>query len=70
MPWLSVPFSNLHKLRIKDALSTKYAVRGIPALIVLDGISADVVSLNGRGNYGEYFKGGYPSPSSSLCIVS
>ena len=71
MPWLSVPFSNLHRLRIKDALSTRYAIRGIPALIVLDGASADLVTADGRGRYGEYFKGVVASsPSSSSCIAS
>ena len=69
MPWPSVPFANLHKLRIKDDLSTRYAVRGIPALIVLDGISGEVVTTNGRGRYGEFFKGGSSSVLSS-CIAS
>ncbi|KAL7542281.1 hypothetical protein ACHAXR_013208 [Thalassiosira sp. AJA248-18] len=68
MPWLSVPFSNLHKLRIKDDLSGKYGVRGIPDLIVLDGSSGEVVSRNGRGEYSNYFKGEYQAASSG-CIV-
>ena len=69
MPWLSVPFANLHKLRIKDTLSGKYSVRGIPALIVLDGESGEVVTMNGRGQYANYFKGEYSS-GSSMCSVS
>ena len=70
MPWLSVPFSNLHKLRIKDELSGKYGVKGIPDLIVLDGNSGEVVSRNGRGEYASYFKGEYKTGSSLGCIVS
>mmetsp|Transcript_17447 Transcript_17447/g.37701 ORF Transcript_17447/g.37701 Transcript_17447/m.37701 type:complete len:163 (+) Transcript_17447:113-601(+) len=70
MPWLSVPFSNLHKLGIKDKLSGKYSVRGIPALIILDGNSGELVTKNGRGEYGSYFKGEYQSTSSSGCTVS
>ena len=71
MPWLSVPFSNLHKLRIKDELSKKYGVRGIPMLVVLDGKTGEVITLNGRGEYGSYFKGRYAgSQGSSGCTVS
>lgn len=69
MPWLTVPFENLHKLRIKDDLSKKYSVRGIPALIVLDGESGNVVTMNGRGQYTSYFKGEY-STGSNGCVVS
>mmetsp|Transcript_40705 Transcript_40705/g.85516 ORF Transcript_40705/g.85516 Transcript_40705/m.85516 type:complete len:164 (-) Transcript_40705:394-885(-) len=69
MPWLSVPFANLHKLRIKDTLSSKYGVRGIPDLIVLDGTSGEVVARNGRGEYVNYFKGEYNTASGG-CIVS
>eukprot|EP00584_Thalassiosira_punctigera_P019288 CAMPEP_0172550886 /NCGR_PEP_ID=MMETSP1067-20121228/33396_1 /TAXON_ID=265564 ORGANISM="Thalassiosira punctigera, Strain Tpunct2005C2" /NCGR_SAMPLE_ID=MMETSP1067 /ASSEMBLY_ACC=CAM_ASM_000444 /LENGTH=167 /DNA_ID=CAMNT_0013338567 /DNA_START=95 /DNA_END=598 /DNA_ORIENTATION=- len=70
MPWLSVPFSNLHKLRIKDELSGKYGVRGIPDLIVLDGNNCEVVERNGRGRYASYFKGEYETASPSGCVVS
>ena len=62
-------FENLHKLRIKDDLSKKYSVRGIPALIVLDGESGNVVTMNGRGQYTSYFKGEY-STGSNGCVVS
>lgn len=69
MPWLSVPFSNLHKLGIKDKLSGKYGVGGIPCLVILDGSSGELVSKDGRGEYINYFKGEYKTPSSSGCIV-
>ena len=70
MPWLSVPFSNLHSLKIKDELSSKYGVRGIPTLIVLDGKTGEVVTKNGRGEYANYFRGEYSSGPLSGCVVS
>ncbi|KAL3770076.1 hypothetical protein ACHAWU_005903 [Discostella pseudostelligera] len=71
MPWLSVPFANLHRLQIKDTLSKQYSIGGIPALIIIDGNSGKLVSMNGRGLYSDYFKGDYPSTSSSWgCILS
>ena len=71
MPWLSVPFANLHRLQIKDTLSKQYNIGGIPALIILDGKDGNLVSMNGRGLYRDYFKGEYPSSSSSWgCIIS
>jgi thiol-disulfide isomerase/thioredoxin len=41
MPWLSIPFESLPAY--KQLLSTKYGVRGIPALVVLDAMSGQVV---------------------------
>ena len=67
MPWLSVPFSNLHKFRIKDDLSGKFGVRGIPMLVILDGSNGELVSKDGRGGYMSYFKGEYSTPSG--CVV-
>ncbi len=58
MPWLLVLFANLHKFCIRDALSMRYAIWGIPALILLDGVTGDVVMANGWGRYREYFRGG------------
>jgi len=69
MPWLSVPFTNLHKLRIKDELAGKFSVRGIPDLIVLDVSTGEVVSRNGREEYVNYFKGEYDTGSASGCVV-
>ena len=65
-----MPFSNLHKYRVKDDLSKKYQVKGIPALVVLDGSSGDVITLNGRNEYGNYFRGEYSTASGSMCAVS
>ena len=41
MPWLSIPFESLPQY--KQLLGTKYGVRGIPALVVLDAMSGQVV---------------------------
>lgn len=69
MPWHSVPHANLWRLNIKDDLSKKYGVRTIPTLVVLDGKTGEVVTMNGKGDYGAYFKGNYQVASSS-CTVS
>ena len=52
-----MPFSNLYKLRIKDELSGKYGMKGIPDLFVLDRNIGEVVSTNGVGEYASYSKG-------------
>lgn len=45
MPWCSVPYNNDEKRR---DLSAKFEIRGIPSLIVLDGVDASVVDKDGR----------------------
>jgi nucleoredoxin len=47
MPWLAVTIENIPKCVEKT--STKYQVRGIPHLVVLDGYDATVYTLDGRG---------------------
>lgn len=69
MPWLSVPFPNLWQLRIKDKLSEKYGVKSIPKLLVLNGKDGTLITRNGQGEYGRFFKGEYDVPS-SWCVVS
>jgi Thioredoxin-like/PUB domain len=44
MPWLAVPYDRLSSL--KQSLSAKYSVRGIPSLVVVDSISGRVVINN------------------------
>ena len=44
MPWLAVPYNQLSPY--KQNLSTKYSVRGIPSLVVVDSISGQVVVNN------------------------
>jgi len=45
MPWLALPFFS-HQ--IKQNLSIKYGVSGIPCLIILDGKTAQVITMDGR----------------------
>jgi nucleoredoxin len=44
MPWLALPHGDKHK----ESLSTKYSVRGIPKLVILNS-SGEVITENGRG---------------------
>jgi Thioredoxin-like len=41
MPWLAMPFASL--AIYKHVLSSKYEVRGIPALVILDSMSGEIV---------------------------
>lgn len=47
MPWLAVTTDNIEKCL--EATSAKFAVRGIPYLVVLDGTDGSVYTLDGRG---------------------
>lgn len=69
MPWLTMPWP---VWRIKEELSKKYGVDnfGLPALVVLDGNSGEVVSKNGRGEFADYFEGSYETKPPSRCVVS
>eukprot|EP00590_Aulacoseira_subarctica_P012074 CAMPEP_0172438622 /NCGR_PEP_ID=MMETSP1064-20121228/72896_1 /TAXON_ID=202472 /ORGANISM="Aulacoseira subarctica , Strain CCAP 1002/5" /LENGTH=986 /DNA_ID=CAMNT_0013187185 /DNA_START=497 /DNA_END=3457 /DNA_ORIENTATION=- len=40
MPWLAVPFGELFR---KESLSSRYGIRGIPAVVVIDTISCTVI---------------------------
>ncbi|KAJ1418072.1 thioredoxin-like protein, partial [Ochromonadaceae sp. CCMP2298] len=44
MPWTAMPFGSAGK----DALSTKFGVRGIPFLVILDGKDGSVKDADGR----------------------
>lgn len=45
MPWLAIPFA----LRdLKTALGQMFQVQGIPALILLDGATGQLISKDGR----------------------
>mmetsp|Transcript_13468 Transcript_13468/g.20790 ORF Transcript_13468/g.20790 Transcript_13468/m.20790 type:complete len:164 (+) Transcript_13468:139-630(+) len=68
MPFYSVPFANLWLLHIKDKLSSRYGVRSIPTLVILNGQDGSVITKNGKGEYATYFKGEYEVPSS--CCIS
>merc|ERR1711939_636610 len=45
MPWLALPFENRD---LKKALSRKFKVSGIPALILLDGETGHILNKDGR----------------------
>jgi nucleoredoxin len=45
MPWLALPLS-AHQ--IKQSLSMKFGVSGIPCLVILDGKTAQLITLDGR----------------------
>lgn len=45
MPWKSVPFENR---AIAQNISSKFGVRGIPALFILDGATGTVKDADGR----------------------
>jgi len=47
MPWLAVTTENIDKCL--QATSSKFAVRGIPYLVVLDGADGSVYTVDGRG---------------------
>jgi len=46
MPWTAAPFADR---ALKEKLSQKFNVSGIPKLIVLNGVDGKVISENGRG---------------------
>jgi len=54
MPWLAVPFADR---AAKNALSKKFKVSGIPALIFVDGKTGELITKDGRGAVTEDPKG-------------
>lgn len=46
MPWLAVTIENIQKC--VEATTNVYQVRGIPHLVILDGVDATVYTLDGR----------------------
>jgi len=45
MPWLAIPYNNK---KVKEELSEKYQVRGIPTLVIVDRQTGQVNTKNGR----------------------
>jgi nucleoredoxin len=45
MPWLALQFAERER---KQELSSKFGVRGIPTLVLVDGTSGEVITKNGR----------------------
>lgn len=54
MPWLALPYSERD---LKEKLSKKYKVRGIPSFVVLDGSNGEVITTEGRAKVSEDPKG-------------
>ena len=46
MPWLALPFA---ERALKQTLSKRFEVSGIPSLVLLDGATGQVISKDGRG---------------------
>lgn len=51
MPWLAFPYS---ARKMKDELATKFGVRGIPTLVLLDANTGEVLTTNGRALVQKY----------------
>merc|ERR1719159_1649721 len=57
MPWLAVPFA---RRDVKEALSKKFKVQGIPSLVILDA-EANTITTDGRSKVASDPKGdGFP----------
>lgn len=44
-PWLALPYE---ERKLKDALSKKFKVRGIPSFVILDGETGELITTEGR----------------------
>lgn len=45
MPWTSIPFENS---KVKDSISTKYDIKGLPTFLVLNMADGSVLDTDGR----------------------
>jgi len=54
MPWLALPYEQRD---LKAKLSKKYKVSGIPTFVVLDGVTGELITTNGRESVQEDPKG-------------
>ena len=59
IPWSALPFQNRS---LKNMISTKFGVRGIPSLVILDGNGA-LITTEGRGKESNFFDGAVSSKS-------
>ena len=46
MPWLALPYSA--SKRLEKRIFRKFSVEGIPALVILDGETGDVINAKGK----------------------
>jgi nucleoredoxin len=67
MPWLALPFAQRELVQI---LSKMFGVKGIPALILLDGDTGEVISKNGRSAPLPRSECGGGSPEQLLLLVA
>jgi len=65
MPWLALPYD---QQVVKEKLSNKFGVQGIPMLIVLDG-QGQLVTPNGRQEYAKYLSGGKAASKGGACCT-
>jgi len=63
MPWLSVPFSDN---QTKQDLSNLYQVQGIPTLVLIDGKTGKLISLDGRSRVMTLKAEGFPFTDESM----
>ena len=47
MPWLAVPLNMIQQ--VNEKLGSRFQVKGIPHLVILDGEDASIITLDGRG---------------------
>eukprot|EP00919_Chromeraceae_sp_WS-2016_P016945 GHVR01040470.1.p1 GENE.GHVR01040470.1~~GHVR01040470.1.p1 ORF type:complete len:148 (+),score=19.43 GHVR01040470.1:153-596(+) len=45
MPWLALPYADRDT---KDKLSKKFGIKGIPTLVLLDGVTGELITKGGR----------------------
>ena len=57
MPWLAVPYAARD---VKDALSKKYKVSGIPSLVLVDGDTGNTINPQARGAVASEGAEGFP----------
>lgn len=63
MPWLAVPFD---RRDIKTELSSKFKVRGIPTLVILEGATGNLITRDGRAGVSGSGKASFPWRPKSL----
>lgn len=54
MPWLALPYG---EREMKEKLSKKFKVKGIPSFVILDGATGDLITTDGRSKVMEDPKG-------------
>lgn len=63
MPWLAVPFE---RRDIKAELSSRFKVRGIPTLVIVDGATGNLITVDGRAGVSGSGRASFPWRPKSL----